>query len=333
MPVAPLTVHLSDLDEPAFQTPFRAALEAWNAGASESGARPLQLVAADEPHEILVAGIARREQLERGPRLLIIPWSGVPRSVAELLSEFSEIEVHNLHHNAAPVTEHAIGMLLAAARRMLPADRALRKGDWRPRFGPSDAPLLSGRKVLILGAGAIGAGIARATEGLGMSPTLLASHARPTSADSPWPVLGPESLDAALAHAEVLFVCLPLTPSTDGLIDSRRLALLPQGALLVNVGRGPVVDEAALYDALATRRLSGAGLDVWYDYPKGEPARAATPPSRFPVGELDHVVLSPHRAGHGTDSERLCAEHLMHLLQLAARNEPLPNRVDPRRGY
>jgi phosphoglycerate dehydrogenase-like enzyme len=317
-----LTVHVHDLDEPQFQEPFHARLSEWNA----SPERPIELVPRDAPYEVLVAGVATRELLEVGPRTLIIPWSGVPRSVAALCREFPNLAVHNLHHNAAPVAEHAIGLLLAAARRLVPADRGLRQGDWRLRFETSDAPLISGRRALILGAGAIGRRIARACLGLGMSPTLLASRAREA-------VLGPDDLDEALGRADVLFVTLPLTPATDGLIDARRLALLPAGGLVVNVGRGPIINEAALFDALASKRLAGAGLDVWYSYPKGEPARAATPPSTFPFHTLDHVVLSPHRAGHGTQTERLCAEALFAALARAARGEPIGNDVDPARGY
>lgn len=309
------------------------ALGAWNGGERPAHARPMRLVSAADDIEVLVAGVATEALLDTGAHTLIIPWSGVPRSVAALCAARPHIKVHNLHHNAAPVAEHAIGMLLAAARRLVPADRGLRTGDWRLRFETSDAPLINGRRALILGAGAIATRIARAAEGLGMHATLLGSRPRSSDSGNTWPVLGPESLDDALTRADVLFVTLPLTPATDGLLDARRLALLPQGALLVNVGRGPVIDERALFDALATRHLAGAGLDVWYTYPQGQDARAHTPPSAFPFGELDHVVLSPHRAGHGTETERLCAEALFGSLAAAARGRPIPNPVDPTRGY
>ena len=310
-----LRVHLHDLDDPTFRAVLAEHLDP-----------AIELVPADAPHEVLVAGVATAELLARGPHTVVIPWSGVPRSVAALLAEHPDVALHNIHHNAAPVAEHAVGLLLAAARRLVPADRLLRTGDWSYRFVAQDAPLLAGRRALLLGAGALARRIAAALEGLDVTSTLLGRTARDG-------VLGPEHLDEALTRAEVLVVTLPWTPETEGLVDARRLALLPPGALLVNVGRGPVVDEAGLYEALTSGHLAGAGLDVWYEYPRTKEARTQTPPSRFDFGALDQVVLSPHRAGHGQATERLCAEHLAVPLNAAARGEPLPHRVDPARGY
>jgi phosphoglycerate dehydrogenase-like enzyme len=311
----PLRVHLHDLEHPD----FRAAL-------AEHLDPSIELVPAEAPHELLVCGVPTAEMLDRGPHTVVVPWSGIPRSVAALLAARPHIALHNIHHNAAPVAEHALGLLLASARRLVPADRLLRSGDWSYRFTPTDAPLLAGRRALILGAGALAQRIAAALVGLDVTPTLLGRTARAG-------VLGPADLDAALATAEVLVVTLPWTAETEGLLDARRLALLPAGALLVNVGRGPVVDEEALYRALERGHLAGAGIDVWYEYPKTPAARLATHPSRFDFAALDSVVLSPHRAGHGLATERLCAEHLAVTLNAAARGEPLPGRVDPVRGY
>lgn len=342
---APLTYHLVELDEPAFRAAFDPLVAGWNArleaaereGVTRAERRLVEVPLAD-PFELLVAGVPRRAHFERGPRTLIVPWAGIPRSVAALLQEFPGVAAHNLHYNAVPVAEHALGMLLAVARRLVPADRLLRAGDWSYRFSPTDAPLLAGKRMLILGAGALAQRIARAGLGFDLVPTLLATRARRLELDFmgaklPLGVLGPEMLDMALADADVLVVTLPWTPATEGLVGARELALLPRGALVVNVGRGPVIDEAALYDALTSGHLAGAGLDVWYDYPRGEGARRATPPSRFDFGALDNVVLSPHRAGHGLESERLCAEYLFEALARAARDLPIGSDVDGARGY
>jgi phosphoglycerate dehydrogenase-like enzyme len=93
------------------------------------------------------------------------------------------------------------------------------------------------------------------------------------------------------------------------------------------------VDEKALYEALRARRLGAAGLDVWWRYPEGEAARASTPPSAFPFGDLDSVVLSPHRGGHGLGTEAERAVHLADLLNAIARGGPVPHRVDLEAGY
>ena len=119
------------------------------------------------------------------------------------------------------------------------------------------------------------------------------------------------------------------------MIGAAELALLPPGAVLVNVGRGPVVDEGALYQALKEGTLGAAGIDVWYTYPDDDDAAGVTPPSAYPFGELDNVVLSPHRGGLAEEPdqrrERLAA--LAEIINALARGEEAPNRVDLTRGY
>jgi phosphoglycerate dehydrogenase-like enzyme len=113
------------------------------------------------------------------------------------------------------------------------------------------------------------------------------------------------------------------------------LARLPDEAIVVNVGRGALIDEAALYEALKSDRLHAAALDVWYHYPPDKESRAATMPAETPLHELDNVVFSPHRSAalHADGGERLRLKALADLLTAAVRGEPLPNRVDLARGY
>jgi len=103
--------------------------------------------------------------------------------------------------------------------------------------------------------------------------------------------------------------------------------------VLVNVGRGSIVDSAALYHSLKDGHLRGAGLDVWYNYPPDPESRPNTPPANFPFHELENVVMSPHRGGGSEDSDTLRMIHLAELLNFAAHGEALPNRVDLQTGY
>jgi len=136
-----------------------------------------------------------------------------------------------------------------------------------------------------------------------------------------------------LPRTDALIITAPLTPETKDLIGEQELALLPRGAILVNVGRGLIVDEAALFSALKSGHLAAAGLDVWYQYPTDEASRSNTPPSRWPFHELDNVVMSPHRGGDaiGIDTQRMV--ELADMLNRAARDEAMPNRVDVAAGY
>jgi phosphoglycerate dehydrogenase-like enzyme len=299
----------------------------------------VRLTAGAEPpegvdYEILVAGRPDREHLTRSSdlRALIIPWAGVPQETRELMFDFPEIEVHNLHHNAVAAAEMAIALLLAAAKRIVPADRALRQHDWTPRYATNSVVLLEGKTALILGQGAIGQRVTNRCRGLGMRVVGVRRHA---SDDREIEIHPPEALPGLLPRADALVICLPLTAETEGLIGKKELALLPSRAVLVNVGRGPIVKEEALYHALRDGTLYAAGLDVWYQYPEEESDRSETPPSALSFEKLDNVVMSPHRAGAGgtTEIESRRISQLADLLNGAARREKMPNRVDLEAGY
>jgi phosphoglycerate dehydrogenase-like enzyme len=286
-------------------------------------------------YHILVAGRPQREHLEASPRLhtLIIPWAGLPATTRELMEGFPHITVHNLHHNALPVAEMVITLMLAAAKCIVPTDRSLRAHDWTPRYQPLPSLLLDGKTALILGYGAIGQHAARLCQGLGMKVIATRRDVAAPANVIPDEIHTHEALHRLLPRANVLIISLPHTPATDGLVGAEELASLPSDAILVNVGRGPIVDEAALYHALRDGSLHAAGLDVWYNYPPDEAARSHTPPSAYPFHELDNVVLSPHRAGGSSGKEKRRMTHLARLLNAAARGEPMPNRVDLEAGY
>ncbi len=285
-------------------------------------------------YHILVSGRPTREQLEASPRLhaLVIPWAGLPENTAKLMSEYPQITVHNLHHNANATTETALLLLLAAAKRLIPIECRFRENDWRPRYGPNPALLLHGKTALILGYGHIGQHIGRVCQALGMRVLAIRRNPEPNPSD-PTEVHPPEALHSLLPQANVLIITLPLTEQTNRMIGEAELALLPGNAILVNVGRGLVVDQGALYHALKSGKLHSAGLDVWYNYPPDEASRANTPPADFPFHELDNVVMSPHRGGGAQEIESIRMAHLAELLNAAARGEPLPNRVDLKKGY
>lgn len=284
--------------------------------------------------QILIAGRPKREMLLSAPglRTLIIPWAGIPAETRQLMLDYPDIRVHNLHHNAGPAAELALGLLLAAAKFILPFDRSLRSDDWRPRYRPTPAFMLEGKTALILGYGSIGRRIAAYCRGLGMR--VLATRRRLDVKNVTEDEIHPQSaLPRLLPKANVLLICLPLTSETEGLIGKDELNLLPDDAVLVNVGRGPIVEEKALYQALRDGRLHGAGLDVWYNYPPDEDSWPATAPANFPFHELDNVVMSPHRAGFTKETNYLRMDSMATMLNKAARGESLPNQVDIQAGY
>jgi phosphoglycerate dehydrogenase-like enzyme len=285
---------------------------------------------------VLVAGRPTREQIEAAPNLraLIIPWAGLPEETRALMRDFPHVAVHNLHHNAAPVAELALMLLLAAAKFAVRYDNALRGHDWRIRYErPPPTILLEGKTALILGYGAIGRRVAAACRVLGMETLATRRSVGTTETDDGTEVYPAVDLPELLPRADALIICLPHTPDTDGLLGAAELALLPSKAILVNIGRGKIIDEAALYEALRDGHLHAAGLDVWYSYPPDKDARANWPPSAYPFHELDNVIMSPHRGGASDATDRLRMAALAELLNATADGRPAGNQVDLDAGY
>ena len=284
-------------------------------------------------YHILVAGRLEEKHIEASPNLrsVIIPWAGLPVKTREVLLGHPEISVHNQHYNAVMVAESAVTLMLTAARGLIPVDRAMRHHDWTVRYNPHRSVLLHGKTALIFGYGAIGHRIAAACRGLGLN--VIGVKRSVTFDRDEWAEIHPWSaLPDLLPRADVLFISSPLTPETADLIGSSELALLPDRATIVNIARGPIINESALFEELRSGRIQ-AGLDVWYNYPDSTEARSHTPPSRYPFHELDTVVMSPHMAEHALETESQQIAELAEMLNAAARGDALPNPVEPERGY
>lgn len=212
----------------------------------------------------------------------------------------------------ASTAELAVGLVLASLRGIDEAVRDQAQGRWRPVERTS----LADRRVLVLGAGAIGTAIADRLEPFEVELTRVAGHARD---DARGRVHAVAELPALLPDAEVVVVVLPLTQSTRGIVDAAFLAALPQGALLVNVGRGALVDTDALVAALRDRRLRAA-LDVVDPEPL---------PADHPLWGLEGVIITPHVAGGSSAMHPRATALLRTQLQhLADGTEPV-NAVDP----
>lgn len=289
-----------------------------------------------EPAEyhILIAGRPSAEQLDASPNLhtLLIPWAGLPEETAKLMAAYPDIVIHNLHHNSVTTAETALTLLLAAAKHLVPIENKFRQHDWRPRYAPNPALMLEGKTVLILGYGSVGQHVGRVCSAMGMR--VLATRRNPEKPlNAPGEVHPSSNLHSLLPEANVLIICLPLTAETRGLISEDEINLLPDKAIVVNVGRGPVIDQHALYQALKNGKLHSAGLDVWYNYPPDEASRSNTLPADVPFHQLDNIVMSPHRGGGSAEIELRRMAHLAEFLNLAAAGESLPNQVSLERGY
>lgn len=229
--------------------------------------------------------------------------------------------VCNVYGHERGVAEHAFLLMLALQRNLSCLDAALRRGDWTPQR--PYLPELRGRRLLVLGAGHIGRELVRWGEFLGMHVTVLTrTPAKAHAAGFTVPVEALGGLGRLLPEADFVVVAIPAAVGTIGLIGEKEFKLMKASAFIVNVGRGPVVDEDALYDALQTRRIAGAGLDVWYQYPAAGQNRL---PSRRPFQDLANVIMTPHKPTIETMAYRWkeIAENIRRLAQ----GEPLQRVV------
>jgi phosphoglycerate dehydrogenase-like enzyme len=139
-------------------------------------------------------------------------------------------------------------------------------------------------------------------------------------------VLGPDALDGVVARSDYLAITLPLTPETRGVLGDKQLRSMKPTAIIVNVARAHIVDEAALYAALAERRIAGAALDVWYRYPA---AAGATPPANQPFHELPNVLMTPHVSGWTDGMLEARAKVIAENIRRTVRGEPPLNLIAP----
>jgi phosphoglycerate dehydrogenase-like enzyme len=230
--------------------------------------------------------------------------------------------VCNVYGHERGVAEQAFMLMLALHKKLFSMDAALRRGDWTPQ--QTYLPELRERRLLILGAGHIGRELTRWGRFLDMHVTVLTRSPSPQrAAEIGAHAIGSLSdLDRHLGDADFIVVAIPSTPQTVGLIGNVQFRLMKPTAFVINVGRAAVIDEEALYDALRTRRIAGAGLDVWYLYPAGTELRL---PSRMPFHELDNVIMTPHKPTAETMSYRF--RMIAKQIGRFARGEALENVV------
>lgn len=288
---------------------------------------PAAVLDAVEDAEIYMGFGIPDEVVRRGRRLRWVhsAAAGVRTSLAGPLGE-SDIQFTNSAGiYGPPLAEWAIGAMLYFARGF---DRAMSPADPWPydAFAASGHPLreIEGSRVAVVGYGGIGREIGRRARALGMKVTAVRAHPDRPSGEDVDRVVGPEELHDAVSDAHYVVVALAETAESAGLVDAGVLAGMRPDAVLLNLARGSIVDEAALISALREGRLRGAALDVFATEPL---------PADSPLLQLSNVLATPHA---GSVSPRfwerqsdLMADNLARYL----RGEPLLNLVDRRRGY
>jgi phosphoglycerate dehydrogenase-like enzyme len=289
---------------------------------------------------VLVTKSVTPELLAAAPhlRLVQIPFAGVDSFDLATLKR-AGVPLANSHGNREVAAEHAIALMFALARRIIPYDRDLRQGIWHG-FMTMDEPVIGlfGKTVGIAGVGNIGLHIAKVCKALDM--TVLGLR---RSAGGAWPadvdvLYTPEQKLDFIRRSDFVVDVLPSTPDTELFFGKAEFEAMC-GHWFINIGRGRTVDEKALYDALKDGTLAGAGIDPWWVYPPQPVARDAVGamipvlPSHQPFWELPNIVMSPHTGGFTDVSvEGLWGESFENAIRVD-RGETPRNLVDLERGY
>ena len=269
-----------------------------------------------------------KEAMARATQLRWLHCSGhaVGHFPLEQLAARGVIVTNSRGIQAVPIAEHVMACLLALARKLPKILRDQEKRAWRPNdlIGDASPWLLEGKTLGVIGVGTIGTAIAGRAKAFGMRVVGMRRSlglGRPAGFDE---VVGPADRDRLLALADVVVITAPLTSETNRLLDVDTIAKMKPGAIVINVARGQLIDEAALAGALASRRLGGAALDVFTSEPL---------PSDSPFWSLPNVIVTPHTSGFRIGHFDAVIDLFSENLKRFERGVELLNVVDLQTGY
>ncbi len=279
--------------------------------------------------EIIFAFSLRPEQFHLAQKLR---WIHAPTAAVHqlLFPELvkSDVALTNAHEVHGPVVaEHVIALIFALAKKIPQAVRLQGKRIWGQdamwNHGPRPREV-AGATLGLIGLGSIGRPVARMAAALGMRVIAVREHTEKEKPEGVAAVYAQAQLSDLLSQSDYVVMAAPLTEATRGLMNADRLRAMKRDAYLINVGRGPQVDEAALADALRNRRIAGAALDVFQHEPL---------PPESPLWELENLLITPHTAGL---TEKLWQRHYVLFSENLRRylaHEPLLYIVDKHKGY
>jgi len=257
-------------------------------------------------------------------RLLQLPGAGL--DAVDLAAVPPTATVCNVYEHEIGIGEYVLATMLEKEIGLARLQAEIRADDWRSSLFCGGTPHgeLFGKTLGIVGYGRIGRETAKRAKAFGLK--VVAATRSPEKRDEQVDeIVGMAQLPQVLARADYLLIACPLSAETRGLIDRAAFAAMRRSAVLINVARGPVVDEDALYEACRDRLIAGAVIDVWYNYPKG--GARIEPPSKHPLKHLDNVLMTPHVSGVSGGLLRRRWSLIANNLNRLAAGQPLLNVV------
>ncbi len=260
----------------------------------------------------------------------IIPFAGIAPQDKDKLENISNVTVINSHFNAKFVGEHAVALLLASAKKLIPIHEKMKKGDWTPRYEHLLSKPVSESTLLILGYGHVGREVKNLARALNMK---IEAIKRTPLEEHDLDFLGTnKDLLDALKRADYIIITLPLTEDTKGYLGHEEFKSMKDDVHIINVGRGQVINEEALYNSLKEGKIGGVAFDTWWIYPPDKKSRKNTYPSNYPLQIFDEVIFSPHRATHVEGREKKRMEDLANTLNNIIKGKEI-EKVNVKKGY
>jgi phosphoglycerate dehydrogenase-like enzyme len=276
----------------------------------------------------VIVGARFGKELPRPERLTLFHVPGAGYDAVDLGAVPGSAVVCNCFGHEQAIAEYVMAALLARHVPLDDADRRLRQGDWAHWAGALERihDELAEKTIGLLGYGHIGKAIAARAKAFEMKVHVANRSAVPTSSvvDRSFTL---DALREFWASADFFVVSVPLTAETTGIVNAKAFAAMRSSAVVVNVGRGPTIDERSLYDALKDSRIAGAIIDTWYNYPS--PGQAKVLPSALPFHALPNVLMTPHMSGWTSGTIRRRQQTIADNIMRRADGRPCENVVRP----
>lgn len=278
----------------------------------------------------VIVGARFSGDLPRPDKLQLFHVPGAGYDAVDLGAIPDSAVVCNCFGHEQAIAEYVMTALLERHVPLAEADRHLRQGEWTYASGSPERVHgeLAEKTIGLLGFGHIGKAIAARAKAFEMKVHVANRSAVPASplVDRSFVL---HDLGQFWSSADFFVVSVPSNPETAGMVNAGSFAAMRASAVILNVGRGPTIDERALYDALKERRIAGAVIDTWYSYPS--PDRPTTLPSKLPFHELPNIVMTPHMSGWTTGTINRRRQTIADNIGRRADGKPCVNVVRPAR--
>ncbi len=292
------------------------------------------LISLSKDAEIIVAPRFLEKILSNSPKvkLVQIPWIGV-QNLTEIVKKYPNVLLANNHGNAKSAAQYSVAMLLCLANNLMQSHKMLKDGKWENRLDLHFSNNFEDKIVGVVGTGAIGNFAAEMLKPFAKEIYGLKRTKPNVGNPNFYKIFTSEHKEEFFKKVDSVIVTLPLTEKTKDFVGKNELQLLGKEGFIVNVGRGEVINEEALFSALKEKIICGAGIDVWYNYRIEKDEEGKSYPFKLPFHELENILMSPHRAGPTKDKPHYWKDVVENFNRLVKGRTDLLNLVNLEEGY